>query len=147
MRIFGLDLERLVNIVEASEINSLTINGLFEGVTIIKQNALPRKEIMPPPLPMKKERDMGKRKMKYQDITSLGVGTFYLIDPRIPKAKPYVKKGSKIKKGDVVGSIKHFGNLYDDVLSPYNGRIRDFYVSDGQKVDWIKPLLKVRVKH
>lgn len=154
MRILGLDLERLISIVEASEIESLEIKGgfrdFFQRVKIGKREGAPVIScyLPPPPVPTKKERDMKKREeIKYQDITSPGIGIFYLTDPRVPKAKPYVKKGSKVKQGDVVGLIKHFGNLYDEIYSEYNGRIRECYFSDGQKVDFNKPLFRVRVKN
>ena len=154
MRILGLDLERLISIVEASKIDGLEVKGgfrdFFQRVKIEKREGAPIIScyLPPPPVPTKKERNMKKREeLKYQDVTSPGIGVFYTTDPRIPKAKPYIKNGSKIKEGDVVGIIQHYGNLYTEIYSPFNGRVREFYILEGQAIDFGRPLVKVRVKN
>ncbi len=149
MRIIGLDLERLIRIVEASKIDGLEVKGrlggFFNRVKIEKPKGAKVIScyLPPPPMPTKKERDMERRKRAYSEIKSPGVGTFYLVDPRNPEAKPYAQKGSKVKNGNVVGLIYHLG-LYDEIYAECDGKIVDIYVKDNTPIDYKKPLFKIR---
>ena len=152
MRILGSDLERWISIVEASEIESLEIKGgfrdFFQRVKIGKRKGAPVIScyLPPPPLPTKKERNMKKREeLKYREVTSHGVGTFYTIDPRVDsKVEPYVKKGSKVKKGQVLGLMKHLRNMYDEIVAPCDCKITDIYLENNSPIEYKTPLFQIR---
>lgn len=74
-------------------------------------------------------------------IKSPIVGTFYSSPD--PDAAPYVSKGTKIEKGDVLCIIEAM-KLMNEVTSDVDGEIVEVLVSNGSIVEYGQPLFKVR---
>jgi acetyl-CoA carboxylase biotin carboxyl carrier protein len=77
---------------------------------------------------------------KLKEIKSPMVGVFYAAPA--PGEKPFVERGSKIKKGDVLCIIESM-KLMNEVTSDYDGVIADICVLDGQAVEYSQVLFKV----
>ena len=73
-------------------------------------------------------------------ITSPMVGTFYLKPS--PNAKPYVKVGQKVKKGDVLCIIEAM-KLMNEIESEYDGVVEEILVKDSECVEYGKPLFRI----
>lgn len=69
------------------------------------------------------------------------VGTFY---SRItPSDDPYVKIGSKVKKGDIVCIIEAM-KLMNEIESELDGEILEVLCKDGDMVEFGQPLFKLK---
>lgn len=75
-----------------------------------------------------------------KEIKSPMVGVFYAAPA--PGEKPFVERGSKIKKGDVLCIIESM-KLMNEVTSDYDGVIADICVLDGQVIEYSQVLFKV----
>jgi len=82
-----------------------------------------------------------KETVKLVTVTSTEVGVFHRKRPF--EEKPWVRKGDKVKKGDRVGFIKVLG-VESEVKTEREGIIIDFFVEDGEKVDYGKELLLIQ---
>lgn len=74
-------------------------------------------------------------------ITSPMVGTFYASSA--PDKPPYVKKGDKISKGQVVCIVEAM-KLMNEIESEFDGEIAEVYVKDGDVVEYGMPLFKIK---
>lgn len=73
-------------------------------------------------------------------ITSPMVGTFYASSA--PDKLPYVKKGDKISKGQVVCIVEAM-KLMNEIESEFDGEIVEICVKDGDVVEYGMPLFKI----
>lgn len=73
-------------------------------------------------------------------ITSPMVGTFY--SKPSPDSEPYVKVGTKVKKGDVVCIIEAM-KLMNEIEAECDGEISKVLVNDGEPVEYGKPLFVI----
>lgn len=69
------------------------------------------------------------------------VGTFY--QSASPEKPPYVSKGDKIKKGDIVCIIEAM-KFMNEVTSAEDGEILEVLVKDGEFVEFGAPLFKLK---
>ena len=76
----------------------------------------------------------------FKTITSPMVGTFYLKPS--PDKEPFVKIGDMVKKGDTLCIIEAM-KLMNEIESEYDGEIKEILISDGEMVDFAKPLFKI----
>lgn len=74
-------------------------------------------------------------------ITSPMVGTFYASSA--PDKPPYVKKGDKISKGQVVCIVEAM-KLMNEIESEFDGDIVEVCVKDGDVVEYGMPLFKIK---
>lgn len=74
-------------------------------------------------------------------IKSPMVGTFY--DSPSVNAEPYVKVGSKVKKGDVLCIIEAM-KLMNEILSEEDGEIIEVLANREKLVEYGEPLFKIR---
>ncbi len=74
-------------------------------------------------------------------ITSPTVGVFYAASS--PDSEPFVKIGSKIKKGDVLCIVEAM-KLMNEITSEVDGEIVDILVNNGQVVEFSQPLFRVK---
>lgn len=74
-------------------------------------------------------------------ITSPMVGTFYVSSA--PDKPPYVKKGDKISKGQVVCIVEAM-KLMNEIESEFDGEIVEVCVKDGDVVEYGMPLFKIK---
>lgn len=68
------------------------------------------------------------------------VGTFYAAPAE--DAKPYVKLGDKVKKGQTLSIIEAM-KLMNEIESEFDGNIVEIYVENGQAVEYGQPLFKI----
>lgn len=66
------------------------------------------------------------------------VGTFYAAPA--PDKDPYVKVGSKVKKGDVLFIIESM-KLMNEVTSELDGTVAEILVNNAQGVEYGQPIL------
>ncbi len=74
------------------------------------------------------------------EVKSPMVGVFY--DSPSPDAEPYVKVGSKVKKGDVLCIIEAM-KLMNEITAQVDGEIVDVCAQNGQVVEYNQPLFKI----
>lgn len=74
-------------------------------------------------------------------VKSPMVGTFY--SKPSPTAEPYVKVGSKVKKGDTLCIVEAM-KLMNEIESEFDGEIVEILVKDGDTVDYGKPLFRIK---
>ena len=76
----------------------------------------------------------------YKEIKSPMVGTFY--SKSSPTAKPFVKVGDKVRKGDVVCIVEAM-KLMNEINSNQKGVIREIMVKNGEMVEYNQPLFAI----
>ncbi len=78
---------------------------------------------------------------KFTGVKSPMVGTAYLA-PK-PGAKPFVKIGAKVKKGDTVLIIEAMKTM-NHIPSTQDGEIEEILVKDGESVEFDQELIKIK---
>ncbi len=73
-------------------------------------------------------------------VKSSMVGIFYAAGA--PGAEPYVTRGSKVKKGDVLCIIEAM-KLMNEITSDVDGEIADICVENGHMVEFGQVLFKI----
>ena len=73
-------------------------------------------------------------------VVSPMVGVFYSAPA--PDKDPYVKVGSKVKKGDVMCIVEAM-KLMNEVVAEQDGEVVDICVSDGDMVEFGQTLFKI----
>ncbi len=73
-----------------------------------------------------------------EKVVSPIVGTYY--DKSAPDAEPFVKVGSKVKKGDVLFIIEAM-KVINEITSDFDGEVKDILVRDGQMVEFDQTLM------
>lgn len=68
------------------------------------------------------------------------VGVFYAAPS--PEAEPYVRRGDRVKKGDVLCMIEAM-KLLNEIVAEADGEIADICVQDGQVVEFSQTLFKL----
>ena len=76
----------------------------------------------------------------YKSVKSPIIGTAYLSPE--PGAKPFVKVGKKIKKGDTVMIVEAMKTM-NHVPSTHNGTVQKISVEDGQPVEYDQVLILI----
>ena len=74
-------------------------------------------------------------------VKSPMVGTFY--SKSSPTAEPFVKVGSKVKKGDTLCIIEAM-KLMNEIESEFDGEVTEILVKDEEMVDYNKPLFIIK---
>ena len=75
-----------------------------------------------------------------KEVKSPMVGVFYTAPS--PDSEPYVKRGSKVKKGDILCVIEAM-KVLNEVTSPYDGEIVDICPDNGSLVEFSQVLFKI----
>ncbi len=73
-------------------------------------------------------------------VTSPMVGVFYAAPA--PDQEPFVKVGSKVKKGDVLCIIEAM-KLMNEITAEQDGEVVDICVHSGDVVEFGQPLFKI----
>lgn len=74
-------------------------------------------------------------------VKSPMVGTFY--SKSSPTAEPFVKRGSKVKKGDTLCIIEAM-KLMNEIESEFDGEIVDILVNDDEMVEYGQALFVIK---
>ncbi len=77
----------------------------------------------------------------YKEIKSPMVGTFY--SKSSPTAKPFVKVGDKVKKGDVVCIVEAM-KLMNEIESEFDGEIVEICKNDEDMCEYGECLFKIK---
>ena len=77
---------------------------------------------------------------KYRNVKSPMVGIFYTAPS--PEAEPFVKVGSKVKKGDTLCIIEAM-KLMNDVVAEQDGEIVEICAENGSLVEFGQVLFKI----
>ena len=77
---------------------------------------------------------------KYRNVKSPMVGIFYTAPS--PEAEPFVKVGSKVKKGDTLCIIEAM-KLMNDVVAEEDGEIVEICAENGRLVEFGQILFKI----
>ncbi len=81
------------------------------------------------------------KKVEGNIVKSPMVGTFYAKSS--PTAENFVRKGSKVKKGDTLCIIEAM-KLMNEIESEFDGEVVDILVENEEIVDFGKPLFVIR---
>mgnify|MGYP001274836864 FL=1 len=82
-----------------------------------------------------------KQKKNFIGVKSPMVGTAYLAPE--PGAKPFVKIGAKVKKGDTVLIIEAMKTM-NHIPSTQDGEVNEILVKDGESVEFDQELIKIK---
>ena len=77
---------------------------------------------------------------RLKEVKSPMVGLYY--QSPAPGAPPFVTKGSKVKKGDVLCIIEAM-KMMNEIAAETDGEIVDIFVQDGQLVEFSQVLFKL----
>lgn len=146
------DIKKMIKDLEKSNINKLEIefpNGLKVKMDkgINTNSVVPNAQISPTPVVSNKvvnnvNTDQTKQNEEnYKIIKSPMVGTFY--ESSSPKAETFVKKGDKIKKGQVVCIVEAM-KLMNEIESEFDGEVIEICVKNEDMVEYGTPLFKIK---
>ncbi len=102
--------------------------------------AVQYEQTLPESKPQEEETSQIKDYNKYRDIKSPMVGIFYTAPS--PDAEPFVKVGSKVKKGDTLCIIEAM-MLMNDVVAEEDGEIVEICAENGALVEFGQFLFKI----
>jgi len=107
------------------------INHVAHSVTEIPKQPSIKKE---------KENDTAINFNNVTEIKSPMIGVFYCAPS--PDSEPFVKIGSKVKKGDVLCIVEAM-KLMNDITAEVDGEIVDICAEDGQVVEFGQTIFKI----
>ena len=84
---------------------------------------------------------VNKQIKKFIGVKSPMVGTAYLAPE--PGAKPFVRIGAKVKKGDTVLIIEAMKTM-NHIPSTQDGEVEEILVKDGESVEFDQELIKIK---
>ena len=146
-------LRELINLFKESGLAKMEIteNSAEENYSLKLESGAAAPAYMPAPLPymqpVQEEKSADepaeaeiKDYNKYRDIKSPMVGIFYAAPS--PEAEPFVKVGSKVKKGDTLCIIEAM-KLINDVVAETDGEIVEICAENGSLVEFGQILFKI----
>ena len=148
-------LRELINLFKESGLAKMEIteNSAEENYSLKLESGCSAPAYMPAPLPFAPSAPAGKAEAgeedgaadikdynKYRDIKSPMVGIFYAAPS--PEAEPFVKVGSKVKKGDTLCIIEAM-KLMNEITAEQDGEILEICAEDGQIVEFGQPLFRL----
>lgn len=131
-------IKELVKILDELKLTELSYS---DGKTSIKvgkslsiASGMIEKNISSPPTTIKQS-------AKFIGVKSPMVGTAYLAPE--PGAKPFIKIGSNVKKGDTVLIIEAMKTM-NHIPSTQDGKIEEILIKDGESVEFDQELIKIK---
>ncbi len=148
-------IEKLAEIVKANDIGEITVKADNCGSITIKGKKCPPPVPSAMPFPVMGAAAVpsvsapaantnASEKEETVDgniVKSPIVGTFYSASS--PDAEPFVKVGSKVKKGDVIMIIESM-KLMNEVQSDFDGVVEKILVENGQAVEFDQPIMIIK---
>ncbi len=143
-----MDLEAvkfLAGLMEEKGLTSVEIRTGEEEIRLQRQPAALPQEYSPVPVPapLPKAEKPEAEVVDFNGVTELKspmVGTVY-VSPT-PGADPYVQRGDKVKKGQVLCIIEAM-KLMNEYTAPQDGEIVDVCIHDGELVEYGQCLFKI----
>lgn len=140
------DIKEIVKDMGESKIDELKIE-FPDGTKIsMKKNDIKQNLILPEENKVNIKQENTKTCEKninenYKEIKSPMVGTFY--SKSSPTAKPFVKVGDKVKKGDVVCIVEAM-KLMNEIESEFDGEIVEICKNDEDMCEYGECLFKIK---
>ena len=146
-------IKKLINLVESSDISSLSVEEDTLKVEIKKENSntiiqtsnipQPPPQLQPEPIPKPapvSEKKIVESSTNYEEIKSPMVGTFY-ASPN-PESDTFVNVGSKVINGQIVCIIEAM-KLFNEIESEISGTIEKICVNNGDSIEFGQTLFLV----
>ena len=131
-------IKELVKILDELKLTELSYSDGKTSIKVGKSLSIPsgmiEQNISSPPTTIKQS-------AKFIGVKSPMVGTAYLAPG--PGAKPFVKIGSNVKKGDTVVIIEAMKTM-NHVPSTQDGKIEEILIKDGESVEFDQELIKIK---
>lgn len=142
-----MDIEKvreLVNIMENSNISTFELSDGDVKIKLEKNNFenIVRNEVvsMPAKNPEVKTVTETINTAARIEVKSPMVGVFYKASA--PDAEPFVKVGSKVKKGDVLCIIEAM-KLMNEIYAEHDGTIAEICINDGEVAEYSQVLFRM----
>ena len=145
-------LKEIIGVFKESGLKKMEISETVGGETyFVKLESAAGTEYVPAPVqfvqtapaeekaPLADEAEI-KDYNKYRDVKSPMVGIFYAAPS--PDAEPFVKVGSRVKKGDTL-CISEAMKLMNDVVAEEDGEIVEICAENGALVEFGQILFKI----
>ena len=131
-------IKELVKILDELKLTELSYSDGKTSIKVGKSLSIPsgmiEQNISSPPTTIKQS-------VKFIGVKSPMVGTAYLAPE--PGAKPFVKIGSNVKKGDTVLIIEAMKTM-NHIPSTQDGKIEEILIKDGESVEFDQELIKIK---
>lgn len=131
-------IKELVKILDELKLTELSYSDGKTSIKVGKSLSIPsgmiEQNISSPPTTIK-------QLAKFIGVKSPMVGTAYLAPE--PGAKPFVKIGSNVKKGDTVLIIEAMKTM-NHIPSTQDGKIEEILIKDGESVEFDQELIKIK---
>ncbi len=146
------DLEKLIRLVEKSEIGELEWEKNKERIRIRKTSDMSATQVMTVSQPMTAQAPQAPQSVtpstssksepqqRAKEVLSPFVGTFYVAPA--PGAPKYVDAGARVKKGDVLCVIEAM-KIMNEIEAEFPGKVVTVLAKDGQPVQYGQPLFLV----
>ena len=143
-------LREIISVFRESGLAKMEISETTAGDTFSLKLEAPSSSVQPAPVAVQYVQGAAEEKVaepeqikdynKYRDIKSPMVGIFYAAPS--PDAEPFVKVGSKVKKGDTLCIIEAM-KLMNDVVAEEDGEIVEICAENGSLVEFGQTLFKI----
>ena len=131
-------IKELVKILDELKLTELSYSDGKTSIKVGKSLSIPsgmiEQNISSPPTTIKQS-------AKFIGVKSPMVGTAYLAPE--PGAKPFVKIGSNVKKGDTVLIIEAMKTM-NHIPSTQDGKIEEILIKDEESVEFDQELIKIK---
>ena len=136
------DIRQLAEILKVYGLSKLDFRS-GEGSVLLEKAAGGAEVSAPAPLSKGEEPGRAEQAIDFNRITEVRspiVGVFYAAPA--PGAEPYVKVGSRVKKGDVLCIVEAM-KLMNEIVAECDGEIVDICVRNGEIVEYGQVLFKI----
>lgn len=142
------EIYKLMDRFESSSLSEISVEtgdvkfSAKKGSPVMVQPFAVNEATMPAAVPAAQAAPVAKQKTQHtgKAVTAPLVGTFYRAPG--PGEKPFVEKGQKIKKGDVVGIIEAM-KLMNEITATEDGVITAIEAEDGVMVEYGEVLMRL----
>lgn len=142
-----MDLEQiraLAQILREQDLSVLELSGGEDRIRLERRTAASVSQAVPAQIPAMQAAPAEKKgqtaEQDYLEIKSPMVGVFYAAPS--PDSQPFVKAGSRVKKGDVLCVIEAM-KLMNEVDAEQDGKILEVCVENGEVVEYGQTIFKV----
>ena len=137
--------KKLIEMLEASDLEELEITEGEESVKLVKRSAQinssseVQQQITTPKIDGNKEQIISEvpEEVLGEQITSPMVGTFYTSSS--PGAEAFVKIGDQVNEGDVVCIVEAM-KMMNEIKSDFSGTVSKILVENSDPVEFGQPL-------
>lgn len=126
------------------EYEDLKISVRRDAPTLVTQTAAPINAVpaaVPTDVPAVVEAPKSEESLLSGNIVKTPiVGTFYRSPA--PGSEPFIKIGSKVKRGDVICIVEAM-KMLNEIESEFDGEVTQILVSDGDMVEFDQPIIVI----